>query len=87
MSSVDYKEDLFAQISAKEKQLINVDESKKLLEHLEQKRRKRKLQSNILDFMYLDIISKKILSPQMKQEAGIPCSIAVRPCVVLFFCF
>jgi WD40 repeat protein len=70
-------DDLLAQISAKEKQLINVEESKKLLEHLEQKRRKRKLQSNILDFMHLESISKKLSSPQMKNSAGIPCSIAI----------
>lgn len=75
--SLDQSNDLFAQISAQEKQLMNVEESKKLLEHLEQKRRKQKLQSNILDITCLEAISKKISALQMKKEAGIPCSIAV----------
>jgi hypothetical protein len=67
---------LLEQVTATQRAVVNVEESKKVLSTLEERRRKKRLHTNILEATRLANISNKLT--QSKKDAGNPTCIAVR---------
>lgn len=66
---------LLEQVTATQREVVNVEESKKVLSTLEERRRKKRLHTNILEATRLANISNKLT--QSKKESGNPTCIAV----------
>lgn len=70
---------LMAKVKEYEKSVMDVEDSKRLLRTLEERRRRRELNSSILQTVRLEKIAHQLTSPQFKKTSGAPTSIAVCP--------
>ena len=68
---------LMAKVKEYEKSVMDVEDSKRLLRTLEERRRRHELNSSILQTTRLEKIAHQLASPQFKKSSGAPTSIAV----------
>lgn len=68
---------LMDKVKEYEKSVMDVEDSKRLLRTLEERRRRRELNSSILQTNRLEKIAHQLASPQFKKTSGAPTSIAV----------